>query len=126
MRSGEFLVAVETSFSATHALRLADGSVEPVHGHDWAVRAEFRRGTLDDSGMVVDFHAAQSVLQKIASQYHHRHLNEHEDFEGRNPTAEWVACRILERLHRAGLDSASRVLVTEAPGCVGGFEVGDQ
>ncbi|MBI4719175.1 MAG: 6-carboxytetrahydropterin synthase [Planctomycetes bacterium] len=117
-----FTVTVEAGFCALHRLRLADGAWEPGHGHDWHVRATFSRPGLDDRGMVVDFHDVQQRLREIVGALHHGNLNEHHAFAELSPTAEVVARFVYEQLRAAGLECVRRVEVTEAPGCVAGYE----
>ncbi len=111
-------IVVEVTFSAVHHVRLPSGTVEPVHGHDWLVRAHFARESLDELGMVVDFDAAGGALRSIAADYHHGDLNDHVDFSGVDPTAEVVAKAVFDRLSAADLPAPLRVEVTEAPGCL--------
>lgn len=115
-----YSITVEGGFSATHRLRLADGSVEPVHGHDWRVVATFSSAELDAASMVVDFHRAQEVLCRVLAPLHLSNLNTAPLLGGCNPTAEIVARRIYASLAAAGLPVWS-VAVTEAPGCVARF-----
>lgn len=116
---------VEAGFSAVHQLALADGSVEPLHGHDWKVQTVFAGPNLDASGMLVDFVAAQTALTQLLQQFHHRQLNGLPLMGGLNPTAENVARVIFERLQQA-LPGAplTAVYVEESPGCVAGFASG--
>ena len=116
-----FTISIEATFSATHRLRFADGSLEPLHGHDWHVRAYFQRAELDEAGMVVDFHRAEETLRAILAPLHHSDLNALPDFAHLNPTAEIVARRVFQKLFDAGLREVSRVDVTEAPGCVASY-----
>lgn len=116
-------VIVEDRFNATHQLRLGDGAIEPLHGHDWHVRAYFRSDRLDAQGMVVDFHHAQQALRGVLSNLQYTLLNELPAFRERNPTAEVVAEHVLVSLRKAGLPETSRVEVTEAPGCVAAYQV---
>lgn len=112
-------VSVEALFSAAHRLRLADGNLEPPHGHDWRVSAHFVGAELDEIGVLIDFVAAEARLREIAARLHHTDLNQAELLAGMNPSAEHVAKVIFDKLavmpeyHRL-LD---RVTVTEAPGC---------
>lgn len=121
-----YSIVVEGTFCATHRLRLADGTHEPLHGHDWKVRAFFRRQTLDDLGLVVDFHEAQARLGDVLAELHQKDLNTAAGFTTCNPTAEVVARTILERLRARGLPTLFRVEVTEAPGCVAVFEADEE
>ena len=117
-----FSATIETTFSAIHRVKLPDGSLEPVHGHDWVVRATFTSPRLDASGMVVDFESVKSALESIAAELHHRNLNEHAAFEGLPTTAENVARHFFSALSHTGLGDLRRVDVVEAPGCVASFE----
>lgn len=117
-----FEVIVEDGFNATHQLRLGDGTLEPLHGHDWRVRAFFRSDRLDAQGMVVDFHRAQEALRGALLNLQYAFLNELPAFRERNPTAEVVAEHVLVSLRKAGLSESSRVEVTEAPGCVAVYQ----
>ncbi|MBI1826730.1 MAG: 6-carboxytetrahydropterin synthase [Planctomycetes bacterium] len=116
-----YTVSIESHFSAIHSLRLADGSVEPPHGHDWRVRAIFESETLDSAGMVVDFEIAQQNLAKVLSTLGYCNLNTHLAFANRNATAEAVARYIFDALRKAGMGSLESVEVTEAPGCLASY-----
>ena len=117
-----FTIVVQCSFSAMHRLRLADGTLEPQHGHDWVVRAHFSRPTLSNSDMVLDFHDAQGALRSVAEPLRYADLNSLDPLSGLNPTAEVVAKFIFDGLSRLGFDSLRRVEVTEAPDCVAAYE----
>jgi 6-pyruvoyl-tetrahydropterin synthase len=117
-----YSVIVEATFSASHRLRLADGSWEPLHGHDWRVWAVFSRANLDEAGMVMDFHAAQSALMAVVAPLHHGLLNEHPAWLQIPPTAESVARHVFDRLLERGWTSLRAVRVREAPGCDAVYE----
>lgn len=117
-----FSVVVEAGFSAIHRLRLPDGTLEPQHGHDWSVRARFARPQLDDSGMVIDFQHAQSLLVSALEPLHHADLNSHDAFRGLNPTAELVARYVFERIAESQTRTIRCVEVTEAHGCIAVYE----
>lgn len=116
-----YSVMVELGFSALHRVALRDGTLEPLHGHDWIVRAWFERAALDDRGMVLDFHEARETLRSILADLHHGNLNDLPVLHDSPPTAEAVARYIFERLSAHGLGSVRRVEVTEAPGCVAAY-----
>ncbi|MEK6677065.1 MAG: 6-carboxytetrahydropterin synthase [Planctomycetota bacterium] len=120
--NARYTVTVETRFSATHQLRLADGAVEPRHGHDWLVQATFAQSGLDRVGMVVDFHQAEALLKTIVAPFHHGDLNSQSALEGRNPTAEVVAKYVFDRLGEGSLPCVLRVCITEAPDCKACYE----
>jgi len=117
-----FTVMVSAGFSATHRVSLPGGELEPLHGHDWTVRAFFSREALDGRGMVVDFCAAETALQSIVAEFHHRSLNDHPALCGGAATAEILAKHLYDQLARAGFPELRRLEVTEAPGCVACYE----
>jgi len=117
-----FAITVESEFSAAHAITIA-GIREPIHGHDWHVRALIEGPTLDDDGLLVDFHTIHSALVQITDEYHNTNLNDHADYESINASAEHVARAIADRLSAAigaSLIEHARlvsVTVSEAPRC---------
>lgn len=115
-------VRVESSFSALHRVAMPDGSLEPLHGHDWRVCVEFRAAALDDRGMVVDFLAVRAALDDISRGLQYQDLNALPPFAVRLPTAEVVAEYIHHELRARGHTQVHRVELTEAPGCVATFE----
>ncbi len=114
---------VQAGFSAAHQLRLADGALEPVHGHDWKVEVVFRGALLDRTGVLVDFIAAEKALHQVVAVLDHTSLNECPGRLGLNPTAEHVARWIFDKLReRMGAEAPpAAVYVTEAPGCVAAY-----
>jgi len=113
-----FELTVERVFSAAHAIRIGD-HMEPVHGHNWTVRATVAGRQLDRDGLLVDFHAIERELERIISPFHNRSLNEIPPFDTLNPTAEHVAREVGQALARtlaAGVTLTS-LSVGEAPGC---------
>ena len=112
-----YQVIVDARFTATHSIRLHDGTVEPLHGHDWVVQATFARQSLDGLGMVIDFQDARKAVLAALSRLDYGNLNELPEFQGKNPTTEVVAQWILERLGDLGFDTEVQVRLTEAPGC---------
>lgn len=116
-------VTVQARFSAVHQVRMPDGELEPIHGHDWLVRAVFRGAKLDKHEFVVDFLATEAALRKVIERLDHRNLNNVGLLAGHNPTAEVVARIIHEQLSSAlaGGPGPTAVYVEEAPGCVAGY-----
>ncbi len=117
-----YTVSVETTFCATHRVCFPDGTLEPLHGHDWRVLAVFAKESLDDHGMVVDFCEAGRVLGEVVAGFHHANLNELEVFSGVGPTAEVVARVVFDRVVGRGLEALSSIEITEAPGCVATYQ----
>lgn len=122
-REGEMHeLSVETVFSAAHAIVIS-GEREPMHGHDWHVRAVVAGERLDDDGLLADFHLVEHELSAVVAPFRNRSLNETPPFDRLNPTAEQVAQHIAGALAdrlaghlREGVD-LREVSVSEAPGC---------
>lgn len=114
-----YQIRVERSFAATHQLRLPDGSLEPNHGHGWAVAVVVESGVLDAMDCVMDFHVLQKQIDAVTLPWHRRHLNDVPPFkDGVNPSAERVAEMIARGLSIAAPARLVRVEVAEATGCV--------
>ncbi|MDB5297363.1 MAG: 6-pyruvoyl tetrahydropterin synthase family protein [Phycisphaerales bacterium] len=82
-----FEIATVRRFAAAHALRLYDGAMEPVHGHNWRVRVRVAAGELDPIGVVMDFHELERLVDAVVVPWHNRHLNECPPFAGTGPDA---------------------------------------
>jgi 6-pyruvoyltetrahydropterin/6-carboxytetrahydropterin synthase len=108
-----FQIATTREFAAAHALRLYDGSLEPVHGHNWRVRVTVTAPALDSIGVVMDFHELERLLDAILAPLHNRHLNEVLPFaDGLNPSAENVALHV-GRTITASLPDAVRLTTVD-------------
>lgn len=112
-----FEVRIQRTFCAGHQVRLYDGQLEPVHGHNWCVTVTVGAQQLDQAGFVVDFHLLEKRLDAILSRWNNRHLNEIETFSQLNPSAENVALAIGQVLQIPGQATLLSVEITEAPGC---------
>ena len=91
-------IAVDDTFDAAHCLRDYPGSCQRLHGHTYRVRATFRIGSLEDSGMAMDFSKAKEILHTALDYMDHQYINELPEFSLQNPTAENIARFIFERL----------------------------
>lgn len=118
-------IQVEGEFCAAHALRLPDGTLEPVHGHNWHVTVVVGSDKLDAMGVVMDFHVLEGALTTLLAQVNNTLLNDvppfvdHDGQSGVNPSAELVATWIGDQMAvdlPAGV-TVSWVSVTEAPNC---------
>lgn len=123
MADPRYTLDIEAEFCAAHALVIC-GVREPVHGHNWHLTVTVGGDSLDDDGLLCDFHTVEDTLGAIIEPLHNTDLNTAALLAGANPTAELVAERIgLElssRLSQGGLGPHARVLrvrITEAPGC---------
>ena len=118
-----FEITVHADFAAAHALTIG-GARETIHGHNWHVTAVLAGDTLDDDGLLCDFHTVEATLRDIIKPYQNANLNDLPPFDTLNPSAEHVARHIATEL-AARLDDAlapygtrvTAVSVTEAPGC---------
>ncbi len=114
-------ITVSKTFSAAHAIRLPDGTREPVHGHDWRVEVTVANDELDAIDVVMDFHALEAIVNPLIERVHNQNLNDVPPFaDGQiNPTAErvawWLGTRIAKQLPTNV--SLRQVSVGEAPGC---------
>ena len=118
-----FEVTVSGWFAASHQLRLADGSLEPLHGHNWKVAVTFAGPSLDEMEVLIDFTRVRGRLDELLKELHDRHLNDLEPFRSKNPSAERVAEFVALRM---GADLAAPVRlrsvdIEEAPGCTARF-----
>lgn len=135
-----FSLQVQASFSAAHAI-VIQGAMEPIHGHDWHVTAEFAGDTLDGDGLLIDFHLVEQALSAAIAPWRNQFLNVCTPFGNPplsghshsaqdlklNPTAEHVAREIARRITaelttRGAIGPKSpvrlaSVSVTEAVGC---------
>lgn len=90
-----FEITTTRSFSAAHQLRLYDGSLEPLHGHNWRVKVTVSAAKLDRIGVVMDFHELERLVDSVLAPMHNRHLNEVEPFAAElNPSAENVSLQV--------------------------------
>jgi 6-pyruvoyltetrahydropterin/6-carboxytetrahydropterin synthase len=112
-----FEITITRDFSASHQLRLYDGSLEPLHGHNWHVIVTVAAMKLDSIGVVMDFHELQRLLDAIIAPMHNRHLNDLAAFAQRNPSAENVAAYIAESLVLPTGVALERVETWETPDC---------
>jgi len=117
-----FQICIHGEFHASHHVKLPDGTLEEPHAHDWLVRVYLWRDTLNELGMVADFHEAQDALSDILSRLNHTDLNEHTALQNPFPTAEIVAKFISDAMSEKEIAPIFRVEVTEAPGCIAIFE----
>jgi 6-pyruvoyltetrahydropterin/6-carboxytetrahydropterin synthase len=111
-----FEITARREFSAAHQLRLYDGSLEPLHGHNWVVVVTVSAEKLDEIGVVMDFHELQRLLDGIILPLHNTHLNQVEPFKSElNPTTENVALHIARSLQLSAAVRVQSVEVWETP-----------
>jgi 6-pyruvoyltetrahydropterin/6-carboxytetrahydropterin synthase len=96
-------------------LRLYDGSIESLHGHNWRVKITIASEKLDSIGVVMDFHELERLVDLIVVPMHNRHLNELPPFSKLNPSAENVAVHVASTLALPGGMRLVSVEVWETP-----------
>jgi 6-pyruvoyltetrahydropterin/6-carboxytetrahydropterin synthase len=115
-----FEISTTHQFSAAHQLRLYDGALEPLHGHNWVVRVTAGRDELDAIGVVMDFHELERLIDQIVRPMHNGNLNQLVPFNSElNPSAENVALHVGRSLNK-NLPAGVRLLsveVWEMPTC---------
>lgn len=110
-----FSVTVRDHMMIAHSLR-GDvfGRAQRLHGATYVVDATFRRGELDDDGIVVDIGRAAEELRAVLSGLSYRNLDDEPDLEGMNTSTEAlarvVADRLAERVEAGALGEGAREL----------------
>ncbi|MBI4463583.1 MAG: 6-carboxytetrahydropterin synthase QueD [Acidobacteria bacterium] len=103
-----FLVSVEESFAAGHALRGYRGKCENVHGHNYKVRVTLEGAALDSIGLLYDFKDLKEAIHGSIRKLDHRFLNEVPPFDLLNPSAENLAKYFYEEISRLLAEGATR------------------
>lgn len=67
------VAAADLIFSAAHFITFEDGGCEPLHGHDYRVKAELF-GPLNANEYVLDFVLVKECLKSIVKELDHRVL----------------------------------------------------
>lgn len=116
--------SVSRAFTASHSLRMPDGSAEPSHEHTWRMTATFRAPRLEPAmGVVIDFLDVEKALDRIVGQLDGTNLNALPAFADGRCSAELVAEHLAGILCSmiAGGSMLYRFAVTEAPGCTAAY-----
>ncbi len=95
-----FHIFIKSHFSAGHHLRNYPGNCERPHGHNWKVEVTVKASGLDDLGMGIDFRTVKEAVKKVLDTLDHHDLNEHADFQDRNPSSENIAVYIFNSLQK--------------------------
>jgi 6-pyruvoyltetrahydropterin/6-carboxytetrahydropterin synthase len=113
-----FDISVTREFAAAHQLRLYDGALEPLHGHNWRVCVVVSATALDSIGTVMDFHQLEHLLEAIIEPLHNHNLNDISPFAAdMNPSTENVALHIAQSLQLPPSVRLTRVEVWETSTC---------
>ena len=86
-----FLLDVETSFAAGHALRGYLGKCENWHGHNYKVQLTIAGESLNEIGLLCDFKDVKASIKEVIDRLDHQFLNDLEPFQKANPSAENIA-----------------------------------
>lgn len=110
-----FEITITDTISASHRLRLYDGSLEPIHGHNWTIMVTVGAAELDQIGVVMDFHVLERKLRRLIGPFHNHHMNDVEPFTELNPSAENLAAYIARSLKLPGRVKLVSVEAWETP-----------
>ena len=120
---GHFLIRIEGRFESSHYLYayMPDGSDEPMHGHSWLVQLSLahKNGSTQENGISFDFLALRQGLDKLLERIGHVCINDLEEFQEINPTAENIARWFYQGLKKTAEKEGGRILeirVHEGPG----------
>jgi 6-pyruvoyl-tetrahydropterin synthase len=119
-----YSVIIETSFRASHQLKLPSGSKEPLHEHEWKAAVRVTRKKLNKMGLVIDFQYLKGLVDSIVSDIDAQPLEKIQFFQKNNSSAENVAKYIYEKLEIMLPKSVqlNDITVTEENGCLAKFE----
>lgn len=93
-----FKISVKREFDAAHKLERHPGKCSRLHGHTWMVEVVFKGEMVGETGILLDFNQAGSLLDEVISCYDHAYINEIPPFDLTPPTAENMARIIFDRL----------------------------
>lgn len=96
--------------SSSHQLRLADGSLEPLHGHNWRIQVAVEASELDDRGLVIDPTRLGAILSEVLDGLDHVHLNDLPAFRRKPVSAERVARHVVDTMAPIVDDGRCRIL----------------
>ncbi len=105
-----YRVTQEGWISSSHQTVRADGTLEPVHGHNWRIQATAEAAELDDRGMVVDLDELRRALDALLDGLDHVHLNDLPAFADRPVSAEVIAKTVGKALGEQLDDRRRRVV----------------
>jgi 6-pyruvoyltetrahydropterin/6-carboxytetrahydropterin synthase len=95
-----YTLKVLTEFASAHTLTGYPGACSRMHGHNWKVEVEVISGTLDQTGMALDFKRIKQAANEVGNKLDHQYLNDIPPFNQLNPTAENIAAWFFQELSR--------------------------
>ena len=122
-------VIITQPFVAAHRLRLYDGSLEPLHGHNWKMEVRLQGTDLDRIEVLIDFLEVKQEVAALLKEIDYSYLNENLNLQGRNPSAEVVAHWLFQKLQGTFHNPAARVFkvtVWETEDCAASYSEGTE
>jgi 6-pyruvoyltetrahydropterin/6-carboxytetrahydropterin synthase len=107
--SDVFEVMIQETFSAAHRLLEYGGKCENLHGHNWRIDVVVRAENPDELGLVMDFRTLKENTREVLAELDHAFLNELPAFRDRNPSSEYIAKYIFEKLTGKLSGEAARI-----------------
>ncbi|MDA8334917.1 MAG: 6-carboxytetrahydropterin synthase QueD [Peptococcaceae bacterium] len=120
-----YALKVQARFAASHVLTGRAGACARLHGHTWTVAVRVGGETLDQDGMLLDFHDLKEALGRVLETLDHRHLNDLSAFASREPTAENLARHVYREMAAMVPARVLEVEVGESPDSFAYFREGD-
>lgn len=117
-------VIITQPFVAAHNLKLYDGTMEPLHGHNWKVEVRLAGEALDSIEVLIDFLEVKAKVQDWLKKIDYSYLNENPILEKRNPSAEVVAFWLFKRLQQTiphPVAKITKVTVWETEDCAASY-----
>ncbi len=93
-----YTAIIKTSFKASHAVKLPDGTIEEPHWHNWKLTSSFSKYSLDEFGFVIEFGYCQDIINSAIDILAYKDLNKLEIFTKNHPTTELIAKFIFEQI----------------------------
>jgi len=94
-----FIVTVRDHMMVAHSFRgEVFGPAQRLHGATYVVDATFRRGELDENGIVVDIGRAAEELRAVLAELTYRNLDDEAAFADMNTSTEALAQVVADRL----------------------------
>ena len=94
-----YSITVRDHIMIAHSLRgEVFGPAQKLHGATYVVDVEFRRSSLDASGIVVDLGRAATTLREVLAGLNYRNLDDDPSLANQNTTTEVLARVIFDRL----------------------------
>ncbi|MBX2861688.1 MAG: 6-carboxytetrahydropterin synthase QueD [Vampirovibrio sp.] len=109
-----FEVMVEKHFASAHHLLNYKGKCENPHGHNYVVQVWAKGETLDKANIAYDFSNLKDALKVVVDDLDHCDLNEHRDFKGESPSAEFIARYIYQQI-KPDVPGLFKTVVYETP-----------